>query len=192
MRYTVEPGAPVLLVDVPRGRAARTDSKTTCFGTGEMSLRLPGSLCVTGTRIVPADLPPELRALAQTPWDTASRAKDYAQVLRAAMGNLEAEWMLVLCFNARLRLHSWFAVTVGSAKYTVVNTSGILRGVIASGCEAYILVHNHPSGDPTPSRQDLQSTTQIQSMGNQIGIKLMDHLIVGGDRVVSMAEEGAL
>ncbi|MBC8253113.1 MAG: DNA repair protein RadC [Ardenticatenia bacterium] len=78
----------------------------------------------------------------------------------------------------------------GSVNTTVVRVSELFREAIRSNSAALIVVHNHPSGDPTPSSEDVQMTRQIVQAGELLGIEGLDHLIIGSGRFVSLKERG--
>ena len=65
-----------------------------------------------------------------------------------------------------------------------------MLAVITSGASAMIIAHNHPSGDPTPSADDVRTTRALVETGNLLGIVLLDHLVIGHDTFVSMKEKG--
>lgn len=80
-------------------------------------------------------------------------------------------------------------LTAGSLEKTVIDTARILRRAIEKQSTAVILVHNHPSGDPAPSRADILQTEQVKKALATVEITLLDHIIVAGDRFYSFAEE---
>jgi DNA repair protein RadC len=73
-----------------------------------------------------------------------------------------------------------------------VHAREVFRAAVQEGASAVILVHNHPSGDPRPSPEDRTVTRQLAEAGNLVGIPVLDHIIVGDGRYVSMAEEGGV
>ncbi len=84
------------------------------------------------------------------------------------------------------------ALTRGSDAYTVVDPRQVFRVAVAVGASAVILAHNHPSGDPEPSSQDVRITERLAQAGNVVGVPLVDHLVLGSPEFRSMAEEGHL
>jgi DNA repair protein RadC len=83
-------------------------------------------------------------------------------------------------------------LTCGSERFTVVEPRQILRVALEIGADGVILAHNHPSGDPTPSAQDRDVTRRVASAARAVGIRLVDHLVVAGERWTSLAEAGEL
>ena len=72
----------------------------------------------------------------------------------------------------------------------VVRVAEVLRPAIRENCPSMIIVHNHPSGDPTPSPEDILVTRQIRVSGEMMDIELLDHIIIGGQNCVSLKEKG--
>lgn len=82
------------------------------------------------------------------------------------------------------------AVSQGSLTASIVHPREVFTGVILSAAAAIILVHQHPSGDPTPSREDLDLTKRLKECAELLGIRLVDHVIVGDEQYVSLADRG--
>jgi DNA repair protein RadC len=79
---------------------------------------------------------------------------------------------------------------VGSLNTSVIRVGELFRHAIKENAAAMIVAHNHPSGDPSPSPEDVQVTRQIASAGKLLDIDLLDHLIIGHGRYVSLKERG--
>ena len=102
----------------------------------------------------------------------------YSYMRPLAMGlNVEKFWVISL--NAKNRLIKLSEVSTGVANGTVVHPREAYKQAIASGATAIIAAHNHPSGDPTPSRQDMEVTRKLREAGKVLGIKCTDHIILG-------------
>lgn len=82
-------------------------------------------------------------------------------------------------------------VSVGSLNQSIVHPREVFKSAVYSSAAAIILVHNHPSLDPAPSREDIEITRRLKECGELLGIKLLDHIIVG-DSYVSFVERGML
>ena len=93
--------------------------------------------------------------------------------------DLGNEIFLVLSLNTRNRMLDKRMVSTGIMDSTLVHPREVFRKAITDGAAAVILVHNHPSGDPTPSAEDVSLTRQMISTGKIIGIKVLDHVIIG-------------
>jgi DNA repair protein RadC len=104
---------------------------------------------------------------------------------------LQEEFHVVL-LDTRHRLISTSLVTRGTADTSLVHSREVFREAVREGASAVILVHNHPSGDPRPSPEDRTVTRQLSEAGLVVGIPVLDHIIVGDGRYVSMAEEGRI
>lgn len=93
----------------------------------------------------------------------------------------EAIWVLPLDQKYRLR-RSPVEVTKGILNASLSHPREVFREAIRMAAAAVIVVHNHPSGDPTPSAEDLQTTRQLVETGKIVGIQLLDHIVIGGNR----------
>ena len=96
------------------------------------------------------------------------------------------------CLDARSRLLRDVKAAKGSVDSCSVDPREVFAPAIACRASAVILVHNHPSGDPEPSRQDLQLTLRLQQCGVLLSIKVVDHVIVTEDRFISMTQRQML
>jgi DNA repair protein RadC len=106
--------------------------------------------------------------------------------------HLPQEEFHVLLLDARHRVLRGSLVTRGTADTSLVHAREVFREAVKEGASGVILVHNHPSGDPRPSPEDRTVTQQLSRAGSVVGIPILDHVIVGDGRYVSMAEEGLL
>ena len=89
------------------------------------------------------------------------------------------EAFTVLCLNTRNRLIAGGIISIGIQDSTLVHSREVFRKAIEVGAAAIILAHNHPSGDPSPSTEDVKLTKQLIQAGQVIGIKVLDHVIIG-------------
>ncbi|MFQ9616714.1 MAG: JAB domain-containing protein, partial [Clostridium butyricum] len=83
-------------------------------------------------------------------------------------------------------------VFIGSLNNSIVHPREIFKRAITSHSASVIICHNHPSGDPTPSREDINITLRIKECGKIIGIPLIDHIIIGNNTFVSLKEKGLI
>lgn len=104
----------------------------------------------------------------------------------------DREHFLVLCLNARNVVIHEETVSVGSLNANIVHPREVFRAAITKGAAAIILVHNHPSGDVTPSSEDLSLTSRLVEAGRLIGIEVLDHIIISGSRYLSFRSESYL
>jgi DNA repair protein RadC len=108
--------------------------------------------------------------------DRPDRVVDY---LRPIVAALEVEKFWVLCLNRRNRLLRRVELTSGTANATLAHPREVFRVAVREGASAVLCVHNHPSGDPSPSGPDVQVTRQLRDAARLIDIALIDHVIVG-------------
>ena len=102
------------------------------------------------------------------------------------------EKLIIISVDAQLRIMCFEVVAIGSLTTLTVRPIDILRGVIHVAPYGLVFVHNHPSGDPEPSKEDIQITQRLQEVGNIVGIKVLDHIIVGNGRYVSLRDKGVV
>lgn len=100
------------------------------------------------------------------------------------------EYLYMLCFNTKLMLIGVFEVSHGNVNSSVVGVREIMQKALLANAVSIILMHNHPSGDPTPSREDINVTRRLVDAGRIVGVDVLDHLIIGRDRYCSLKERG--
>jgi DNA repair protein RadC len=106
--------------------------------------------------------------------------------------DLTQEEFHALLLDTRHRVLREVLVTRGTLDASLVSPREVFRPAVLEGAAAVILVHNHPSGDPTPSADDRAVTRQIAEAGRALGIPILDHVILGDGRFVSLAEQGGI
>lgn len=89
------------------------------------------------------------------------------------------ECLIAVMLTAKLLPIKWHKVSVGTISETLAHPREILRPALVNGCYAFALIHNHPSGDPTPSRADVQLTSRIREAAELLQLRFLDHVIVG-------------
>jgi DNA repair protein RadC len=126
------------------------------------------------------------------PTTTLVRDPASAHTVCADMGQLAQEAFAVLTLNTKNKLITRHLVTLGLADSAQVHPREVFRPAIQDSAAAVILVHNHPSGDPTPSAEDLRVTRQLIDAGKVIGIRVLDHIIIGRNDTphLSLREKG--
>lgn len=107
-----------------------------------------------------------------------SSLDDVARWARPRLVELEHEELWLLCLDSRNGVKAELAVAKGGALGCSLTPSDILRPAVRSGASAVILVHNHPSGDPTPSPEDLHMTRTLAKACRIVGVTLVDHVVV--------------
>jgi len=115
---------------------------------------------------------------------------DVAQLLMAEMSHLEQEHFKVLLLDTRNRMIDDVTLYIGSLNASHIRVGEVYRDAIRQNAASIIVAHNHPSGDPTPSPEDVAVTRHIVKAGNTMDIELLDHLVIGKQRFVSLRERG--
>lgn len=113
-----------------------------------------------------------------------------ADLVMNEMRDLKKEVLKVILLNTKNCVIGIKDASVGSLNSSIVHPREIFRDAIRKSAASIILVHNHPSGDPTPSGDDINSTKRIMESGKIIGIELLDHLIIGEGKYISLREKG--
>lgn len=126
---------------------------------------------------------PSGRWTVRTPADVADR-------LVLQMGRLEHEELRVVLLNTKNVVLRVATVYVGNVSASLVRVGELFRDAVRLNASGVILVHNHPSGDPTPSPDDLHLTVEALAAGRLLDVELLDHLVVGHDAWVSLRDRG--
>jgi len=114
-----------------------------------------------------------------------------AATLFGDMGMLEQEEMRTVLLDTKNHVLATPTVYSGSLHTTVIRVTELFREAVRQNCAAIIVVHNHPSGDPTPSPEDVAVTREIVQAGKILDIDVLDHLVIGaGAKFVSLKERG--
>ncbi|MDB5081915.1 MAG: hypothetical protein JWP00_3839 [Chloroflexi bacterium] len=113
---------------------------------------------------------------------------DLANPLILEMAGLEQEHLKVIMLDNKNRVLRMHTVYVGTINSSQVRVAEIYREPIRQNAVSIIVAHNHPSGDPTPSREDEEVTVELIAAGKLLGIELLDHLVIGHQRFVSLRE----
>lgn len=101
---------------------------------------------------------------------------------------LDAEEFLIATLDTKLCIRRVVRITRGTLDASLVHPREVFRPAIADCASSILLIHNHPSGDPTPSSQDHAVTNRLKEVGQILGISVIDHIVVGNGRAVSLAE----
>ncbi len=109
-----------------------------------------------------------------------------------SMRHLETEQLLLVLLDVKKRILSEAVISVGTLNATLVSPREIFIRAMREEAAYIVLLHNHPSGDPDPSRQDMLVTHKIKEISNLIEIPLLDHIIIGDNRYTSFKQKGLL
>jgi len=115
-------------------------------------------------------------------------ARDAFELCRAQFLGAHVEQFRVLNLDAKHRVRQNVVVSVGSLTSSLVHPREVFRLAVRTGAAAVVCVHNHPSGDPEPSQEDLEVTRRLAAAGRTLGIALLDHVVVGREGFVSLRE----
>lgn len=106
--------------------------------------------------------------------------------------NSDRENFIVICLDRQNKINAAEVVSVGGLSSTLAHPREVFKPAILASAASIILVHNHPSGDPTPSQEDIALTRRMIEAGQIIGIKVLDHVIIGTGTHVSLKARGLI
>ena len=115
-----------------------------------------------------------------------------ADILMEDMRYLNKEYFKVILLNTKNQIISIEEISVGNLNSSIVHPREVFNIAIRRSANSIILVHNHPSGDPTPSREDINVTHRLVDAGNIIGIKVLDHIIIGDNDYISLKQKNLI
>lgn len=115
---------------------------------------------------------------------------DAANLLMPEMSLLEQEHLRTILLDTKNHVVAIPTIYVGSVNTTMIRISELFREAIRRNCPAIIVCHNHPSGDPTPSPEDVMVTKQAVEAGKLLDIEVLDHIVIGQNQFVSLKERG--
>jgi DNA repair protein RadC len=115
-------------------------------------------------------------------------ADDAAQLVRTELMYLDHEEMHILILDTKNQLVEHIKRYKGTVNSSVLRGAEVFRPAVIRNCPNVIVCHNHPSGDPTPSPEDMEVTRQLVAAGKVLDIELLDHLVIGNPRYVSLKE----
>lgn len=116
--------------------------------------------------------------------------EDAVEMVRGRLKNKKKEYFLALLLDTRNRLIRVAEVSVGSLDASIVHPREVFKEAVAASAASAIFVHNHPSGDPSPSDDDIQLTRRLAGAGEIMGIDVLDHVILGDGSFLSLKREG--
>ena len=118
--------------------------------------------------------------------------KDAYEMIKEQLEGLDREQFIIACLNTKNEPTNITVVSVGSLNKAIVHPREVFKTAILSNAASIMAFHNHPSGETTPSQQDIQLTNRLYEAGELLGIKLLDHLIIGDGTFTSLKEKGYL
>jgi len=121
-----------------------------------------------------------------------SSPMDVANLMIEEMKYFKKEYFKIIMLDTKNQVISIEDISMGSLNASIVHPREVFIGAIKRSSASIILVHNHPSGDPTPSKEDINITKRLSEAGDILGIKILDHLIVAESKYVSLKEKGLI
>ncbi|KAF6558355.1 DNA repair protein RadC [Paenibacillus sp. EKM202P] len=115
---------------------------------------------------------------------------DTVQLFREFIGDCDRESFCILTLSTKNQPLALQQVSLGTLNSSILHPREVFKFSILSNAASIIACHNHPSGDPTPSSEDISMSIRLQKSGELLGIELLDHIILGQDGYVSMKERG--
>ncbi|MEO6057408.1 MAG: DNA repair protein RadC [Gemmatimonadales bacterium] len=186
-------GAPVLevagrLLDVGEGSLRRLAQRP----NAEL-LRLPGIGPAKAARLIAAfELGARVSREERPPLPRIREPEDVVRLFGDKLRDLQVEEFHLLALDSQSQVLREVLVTRGLLNSSLVHPREVFRAAIAEAAAGIIVVHNHPSGDPTPSAEDRSVTQQLAAAGRLLDLPLYDHVIIAGDRFLSLATAGLL
>lgn len=121
-------------------------------------------------------------------------AEEVEKVARSIYSTLDAdkEHFVVLCLNNKNRINGFKVISTGSLTASLVHSREVYRAALGLCAAAVVFVHNHPSGDPAPSQEDIELTRRLKESGEMLGIRVLDHIVLGDGCHYSFATHGLL
>ncbi|WP_338555259.1 DNA repair protein RadC [Paenibacillus sp. KS-LC4] len=121
---------------------------------------------------------------------TVKRPEDAANYVMDELRHLRKEHFVCLFLNTKNHIIAQETLSMGTLNASLVHPREVFRAAIKCSSASLICVHNHPSGDPTPSPEDIALTKRLVSAGELVGIEVLDHLVIGDGRFISLKEQG--
>lgn len=128
---------------------------------------------------------PEVDRKMNSPEKIVKLAREYLR-----MQELPEEYMYMVCMNTKLDMTGVFEISHGNVNSSVVGTREVFQKALLANAVSVIFIHNHPSGDSTPSREDIKVTERLREAGKILGIDVLDHIVIGRPDYTSLKEKG--
>jgi DNA repair protein RadC len=156
-------------------------------------LRIDGIGSATAGRLAAAlELGRRLQRERRERQPTLSSPRAVWRYLALELRDRERERFMALCLNTRNELVREFVVSVGSLNASIVHPREVFKPALACAAAGLVIAHNHPSGDPAPSREDREVTRALSEAGRILDVPLHDHVIIGSDSYFSFKDSGLL
>ena len=129
---------------------------------------------------------PDLTYAVKSPEDAVNVGKGFMRIHEEP-----EEYMYMICMNTKNKIIGVFEISHGSVNSSIVSPREVFQKALLANAVSIIVMHNHPSGDPTPSREDVEVTKRLVEAGKIVGVEVLDHIIIG-DQYSSLKEKGYL
>lgn len=106
--------------------------------------------------------------------------------------NMSSEHFVMVCMDTKNKIAGAHIISIGSLDSAIVHPREVFKAALLNNAGAIILAHNHPSGDPEPSKDDIETTQRLVTAGTIMGVKVLDHVIIGDGRYTSLKEQGII
>lgn len=116
--------------------------------------------------------------------------EDGYDLFKQFLGELDREYFVVMCLDVKNQPTAINICHIGSLNASIVHPREVMKTAILSNSASILVAHNHPSGQPEPSPEDIDVTKRLAEAGKIMGIELIDHLIIGENRFISLKEKG--
>jgi DNA repair protein RadC len=121
-----------------------------------------------------------------------SNAQEAAKLVMEGLRYRQQECLAAIFLDTRNQVICVRTITVGTLNGSPAHPREIFREALAQGCAHIIICHNHPSGDPSPSRDDIALTARLVQVGELMGMPVLDHIIIGDGKYISLKEAGKM
>ncbi|WP_195576360.1 RadC family protein [Paenibacillus sp. 1001270B_150601_E10] len=118
------------------------------------------------------------------------RPQDAAHLVMESMRYYKREHFICLFLNSKNKVLAQETISIGTLDASLVHPREVFRAAIRHSSASVVCLHNHPSGDPTPSEEDIWITKRLMEAGELVGIEVLDHIVIGDQRYVSLKEQG--
>jgi len=162
--------------------------QTTCGELCRAGLGAEGAMAVLGA----AHLAGHVRKVPLSPYQRFATSLDIFHHFQPVVEGLKRECFWVLPLDGKNRILRIVRISEGSLTFALVHPREVFRPVIQEAAAGVLLVHNHPSGEPSPSFEDVQITKRLAESGKILGVRVLDHVIIGACRYFSFADQGLL
>ena len=167
-------------LSIPEPTAPATPESQAVLEALRSNLALLGELAMRYQVAVQPDRPNQM--------PTINCPQDVHDLLGPEMSSLAQEQLRVLLLDTRNQVRSQRVIYMGNVNTSVVRPAEVLRAAVIENAPSIIISHNHPSGDPTPSPEDVNITRDLVAAAKLLGVDLLDHVVIAGSKFVSLKE----